>query len=133
MHYTYSRLESGMRRVFAAQDFRHTSQKEMESTADFIRRLERTFNVAYGHDSMSVETHETILYNQLHMRKDYTLWSHEKPSCLWCPELQRALSGCRERKKRDKQNSERDEYNRRSNQEPKKVGGMQQRSLLEST
>ena len=67
-----SRLEPGSR-VLAAQDFRHTSQAEAESTADFIRRLERTFQVAYGYDNMSLETRETILYGQLQEGLHYDL------------------------------------------------------------
>lgn len=49
----------------AAQDFRHTSQKSDESVADFIRRLEHTFQIAYGRDKMSTETRDTLLYGQL--------------------------------------------------------------------
>ena len=37
----------------------------MESVADSIRRLERTFRSAYGRDVMSVETKDTLLYGQL--------------------------------------------------------------------
>ena len=49
----------------AGQDFRHAVQVEAESVADYIRRLERTFKVAYGADSMSLETREAIWYGQL--------------------------------------------------------------------
>ena len=35
-------------KILAAQDFRHTAQGETEKVADFIRRLERTFRIAYG-------------------------------------------------------------------------------------
>lgn len=52
-------------RVLAAQDFRHTSQKEAEPVADFIRRLERSFAVAYGKDGMSEDTRSILLYGQL--------------------------------------------------------------------
>ena len=52
-------------RTLAAQDFRHTSQAEDEKVADFIRRLERTFNVAYGREGMSAETRDTLLHGQL--------------------------------------------------------------------
>ena len=51
--------------ALAAQDFRHTTQGEKESVADFIRRLERTFRVAYGHDRMSAETRATLLHGQM--------------------------------------------------------------------
>ena len=59
-----SRLDSVSKTV-AAQDFRHTMQNETESVSDFIRRLERTFQTAYGRDKMSVETRDTLLYGQL--------------------------------------------------------------------
>ena len=45
------RLDPGSR-ALAAQDFRHTSQGDQERVADFIRRLERTFYVAYGREGM---------------------------------------------------------------------------------
>ena len=58
------RLDPGSR-MLAAQDFRHTRQEDKQPVATFIRRLERTFQVAYGHDSMSVETRDTLLHSQL--------------------------------------------------------------------
>ena len=58
------RLDPGSR-TLAAQDFRHTSQADEEKVADFIRRLERMFNVAYGREGMSVETRDTLLHGQL--------------------------------------------------------------------
>ena len=59
-----SRLDPGSR-VLAAQDFRHASQHEGESVADFIRRLEQLFKLAYGRDGMSEETRGTLLHGQL--------------------------------------------------------------------
>ena len=59
-----SRIDPGSR-TLAAQDFRHTAQEEEESASGFIRRLERVFRVAYGHDRMSAETRDTLLYGQL--------------------------------------------------------------------
>ena len=59
-----SRLDSVSKSV-AAQDFRHMAQQEEERVSDFIRRLERTFRAAYGHDPMSLETRETLLHGQL--------------------------------------------------------------------
>jgi len=52
-------------KVLAGQDFRHTTQGETETVANFIRRLERAFQVAYGNDKMSTDTREAILYGQL--------------------------------------------------------------------
>ena len=42
-----------------------TSQGDNEKVADFIRRLERTFNVSYGREGMSAETRDTPLHTQL--------------------------------------------------------------------
>ena len=58
------RLDSGSKAV-AAQDFRHTTHRDSEPAADFIRRLERTFRIAYGRDQMSSETRDTLLYGQM--------------------------------------------------------------------
>ena len=58
------RLDQGTK-VLATQDFRHTVQKETEKVADYIRRLERVFHIAYGRDSMSKETCQSFLYGQL--------------------------------------------------------------------
>ena len=52
-------------KALAAQDFRHICQGDNESVADFIRRLEHTFKVAYGRDSMSQETRNALLHGQL--------------------------------------------------------------------
>ena len=60
----HQRLDFGSMAV-AAQDFRHTRQCESEPVADFVRRLERTFHIAYGWDRMSTETRDTLLYGQL--------------------------------------------------------------------
>ena len=52
-------------RTLAAQESRHTSQGDEEKVADFIRKLERKFNVAYGREGMSAETQDTLLHGQL--------------------------------------------------------------------
>ena len=52
-------------KILAAKDFRHISQGDHESVADFIRRLEHTFKIAYGRDCMSQETRNTLLHGQL--------------------------------------------------------------------
>ena len=67
-----SRLEPGSKAV-AAQDFRHATQKDSELVADFVRRLERIFRIAYGHDPMSNETRDTLLYCQLQEGLRYEL------------------------------------------------------------
>ena len=60
----HNRLDPGGR-ALAAQDFRHTVQGETELVADFIRRLEHTFQIAYGRDGMSTETRDALLHSQL--------------------------------------------------------------------
>lgn len=59
-----TRLDPWNKQV-TAQDFRHTLQEDKEMVADFIRRLERTFRVAYGSDHLPAATRETLLYIQL--------------------------------------------------------------------
>ena len=48
-------------------------QKDAEVVADFIRRLEQTFRIAYGNDRLSAETREAFLYSQLQegLRTDF--------------------------------------------------------------
>jgi len=67
---TYDTAVTALRRwldpgskAMAAQDFRHISQKE--SVSNFIWRLERTFQLAYGRDGMLPKTRDTLLYSQL--------------------------------------------------------------------
>ena len=69
---TYSRAVESLRarldpggKAVAAQEFRHASQANGESVADFIRRLEKSFRIAYGRDKLSTETRDTLLYGQL--------------------------------------------------------------------
>ena len=52
-------------RALAAQDFRHATQKNSETVADYILRMERAFQLAYGRDGMLRETRETMLLTQL--------------------------------------------------------------------
>ena len=59
-----TRLDPGGR-ALAAQDFCHTVQRESEAVGDFVRRLERTFQIAYGRDPMSAKTRNTLLHSQL--------------------------------------------------------------------
>ena len=59
-----ARLDPGSK-VLAAQDLRHAIQKDDESVADYILRVERCFQRAYGRDNLSAETREAILYGQL--------------------------------------------------------------------
>ena len=59
-----SRLDPG-NRTLAAQEFRHLHQKESETVSDFMRRLEKTFHIAYGKDPMTADTQQLLLYGQL--------------------------------------------------------------------
>ncbi|KAL5481622.1 hypothetical protein EMCRGX_G021819 [Ephydatia muelleri] len=59
-----TRLDTGST-TLAAQDFRHLCQDEKESVSEYIRKLERTFRVAYGRDNMSQETRDTLLLGQM--------------------------------------------------------------------
>ena len=56
-----ARLESG-HCALAAQEFRNAIQREKEGVSDYISRLERTFQVAYGHENLTAETRDTLLY-----------------------------------------------------------------------
>ena len=67
-----AQLDPGSK-TLAAQDFRHTLQKDGESVADFVRRLERAFRLAYGRDRMTAETRDTLLYGQLQEGLRYVL------------------------------------------------------------
>jgi len=66
------RLDTGGK-VMAAQDFRHLAQEEKEKVTNFIRRLVRTFHLAYGHNSMSPKTRDTLWFGQLQEGLKYGL------------------------------------------------------------
>ena len=55
-------------KTLAAQDFRHTIQGNGETVADFIRRRELTFRIAYGRDKLATSTRDALLHGQLHER-----------------------------------------------------------------
>ena len=50
--------------TIAAQDFRHLAQSDGEAVSDFLCRLERTFQLAYGRDHMSAETRSTFNFKK---------------------------------------------------------------------
>ena len=58
------RLDPG-RRALAAQDFRHATQRETESVADYISQLKQLFHRVYGREGMSDEMHDMLLHGQL--------------------------------------------------------------------
>ena len=54
--------------MLAVLDFRHITQKETKSVSNFsnfIRRLARTFQIAFGRDPMSAKTRDLLLYGKL--------------------------------------------------------------------
>ena len=67
-----SRLDPGSK-TMAAQDFRHLLQKSGESVSDFVRRIEKTFQVAYGKDDFNPATRDALLYGQLYEGLTYEL------------------------------------------------------------
>lgn len=79
-----SRLDPGSKSM-AVQDFHHAPQ-EIEKVGGFIRRLERLFKVAYGHDNMSLETRNAFLYGQLQGELRYHLM--EAPAISGAPDYQ---------------------------------------------
>jgi len=66
------RLDPGSQ-ALAQQDFRHAIQAESECVADYIRRLERLFQIAYGRGGMKSETREALLHSQLQEGLKYSL------------------------------------------------------------
>ena len=57
----------------ASHDFRHSAQLENEGVADFIQRLEKTFQIAYGQHKLKTEMRDTLLYGQLMEELKYEL------------------------------------------------------------
>ena len=40
-------------------------QREAETVASYITRIERVFQIAYGHENLTTETRDAFLYSQL--------------------------------------------------------------------
>ena len=57
-------LDPGIQ-ALAVQDFRHTMQWEAETVASYITRIEKTFQIAYGHENLTTKTRGAFLYCQL--------------------------------------------------------------------
>ena len=91
------RLDPGSK-MLAIQDFRHASQGERESIADYIRRLEKMFRTAYGRDEMSTETREVILYTQMHAGLKYSLT--ESPAVSGATDYKQLCLSARNEEKR---------------------------------
>ena len=98
------RLDTGGHSL-AAQDFRHLVQQEAEAVGDFIQRLERTFQIAYGQDQMLKETRDTLLHSQLQeglrdelMRSPTVSGSHEYSElCLAAKNEEKRLATLKKR------------------------------------
>ena len=130
------RLDPGTK-AMAAQDFRHLSQADTESVANYIRRLERTFRVAYGRDNMSKETRETLLHSQLQEGLQHELMKAPavsraktyKQLCMAAKNEEKRLEELRRRQLHHKSSSsERQSYTARKQQNWKQVpytGGKQ--------
>ena len=72
IHALRSRLDPGSK-TMAAQDFRHSLQKSGESVSDFVCRIEKTYQVAYGKDGLNPATRDALLYGQLYEGLAYDL------------------------------------------------------------
>ena len=84
------------RKTMAAQDFRHSAQKSGECVPDFIRKLEKTYQIANGKDDLSQDTRDALLYSQLYEGQCYDLM-HSRTSLqgtLHCCQGRREESGC---------------------------------------
>ena len=98
------RLDPGSK-VLAAQDFRHTIQGSDEKVTDFVRRLERTFQVAYGRDGLPATTRDALLHGQLHEGLRYEIMqgpsvsgaSSYKELCMSAKNEERRLAELRKR------------------------------------
>ena len=51
--------------ALVAQDFRHATQGPQNTVHDYILRLERIFQRAYGRNHMTEETRKILLHGQL--------------------------------------------------------------------
>ena len=55
----------------AEQDFCHACQQDNKMATDYIRQLERCYQLAYGMDKLSSEKKEAILFGQLQAGLSY--------------------------------------------------------------
>ncbi len=85
-------------RVIAATDFRHANQTETEPVADYVRRIERLFQLAYGRDSLSAETRDTMLQIQLQGGLRYDLM--RSPAVSGAQKFQELCLAARQEEKR---------------------------------
>ena len=60
-----TRLDPGSK-TMAAEDFRHSLQRDGEVISDFIRRHEKMYQIAYSKDDLNAATRDALLYGQLY-------------------------------------------------------------------
>ncbi len=101
-------------KTMAAQDFRHTCQGETEGVAEYIRRLERVFKIAYGRDQMSTETREALLHGQLQEGLRYDLM--ERPAVSGAQTYKELCAAAKNEEKRIAELKKRRHYHSRSSQ-----------------
>lgn len=78
-------------------------QHSWKTVADFVRRLERMFQVAYGWDKLKTETGDTLLYGQLMEEGPSVLGSQTyKELCTATKSEERQLAALRKRLQYDK-------------------------------
>ena len=99
-----SRLESQSK----AMEFRHCAQTAGEGVADFIRRLEKTFRVAYGREAITPETRNALLYGQLHEGLLYRLM--EAPAVSGVTDYSSLCVAARSEERRQTELSKRKQY-----------------------
>ena len=110
-----TRLDPGAK-TLAAQDFRHASQRESETVSEFIRRLERTFQIAYGGDNMSPETRDTLLYGQLQEGLRYDI--AKGPAVSGAESYRSLCLAAKNEEKRQAELRKRVQYKRDTHQKP---------------
>ncbi len=106
------RLDPGSK-VVAAQDFRHASQRELEYVGEFVRRLEKTFRLAYGDDGMRPDTRDALLFGQLQEGLRYNLM--ESPAVSGATSYQALCVAAKNEEKRQAALKKRRQYNPQSN------------------
>lgn len=127
-----SRIDAGSKAV-AAQDFRHLRQGDSESVSDLIRRLERTFRIAYGRDSMSTETRDALLYGQFQEALRYKLM--RAPAVSGSTKYQELCVAAKNEEKRLAELRKRQQYSKSSQQaeKPKPSGDAQKHTRSDRT
>ena len=100
------------RKALAVQDFRHLAQKQKESVADFILRLEQTFRRAYGYDKVGEETRHALLYAQLQEGLKYTIM--EAPAVSGSQSYSELCLAAKNEERRQSELAKRQQYARTS-------------------